>query len=386
MQYTVEQILRLAKRYNNTKRLYSLVNPIQGKHVPSRASEALEMMRCLGEKLAARYPAARLVIGFAETATAIGAAVADCFGEDCVYIHTTREKIEQVSLWVNFLEEHSHATDQNLCGDFLSQWLERTPQVIIIDDELSTGKTVINMVNQLRRQFPQAQGKTMVAASLINRLSEENLSRFAQAGIVSECLLKLSDEDYTKRVADYEIEEAEDFRQYAGTAAVERRRIPGGLPNPRTGLLAREYTRKCEEAAAQICSAIGHRFAENEKVLVLGTEECMYPALILGRAIEKQGLASPVISYATTRSPIGICSQKGYPVHNGAKLGSLYEEERITYLYNLDQYGQVIIVSDSGEKNPQGLKNLAEALNHYGCKNLLYWEGKSSAGEVENHV
>ena len=64
MQYTVEQILRLAKRYNNTKRLYSLVNPIQGKHVPSRASEALEMMRCLGEKLAARYPAARLVIGF----------------------------------------------------------------------------------------------------------------------------------------------------------------------------------------------------------------------------------------------------------------------------------------------------------------------------------
>lgn len=44
----------------------------------------------MGQLLAGKHPEARLIIGFAETATAVGAAVAGC-SEDCIYLTTTRE-------------------------------------------------------------------------------------------------------------------------------------------------------------------------------------------------------------------------------------------------------------------------------------------------------
>ena len=78
--YTAADTLRIAKRYNNPKRSYLLVNPLQAKHIPVSPAAALEMMGALGNQVAAKYPEARLVIGFAETATAIGAAVAARLG------------------------------------------------------------------------------------------------------------------------------------------------------------------------------------------------------------------------------------------------------------------------------------------------------------------
>ena len=89
--YTEADVLLLAKRWQNSKRSYLLVNPLQAKHCPSDPGQALAMMRSLGRQVAEHYPQARLVIGFAETATAIGATLASCLGPDCWYIQTTRE-------------------------------------------------------------------------------------------------------------------------------------------------------------------------------------------------------------------------------------------------------------------------------------------------------
>ena len=80
--YSQNDLLRVAKRVRNAKRSYLLVNPLQGKHIPVSPARSLEMMNTLGGRLAEAYPGARLVIGFAETATAIGAAVASRFPGD----------------------------------------------------------------------------------------------------------------------------------------------------------------------------------------------------------------------------------------------------------------------------------------------------------------
>ena len=104
--YTKETTLRVAKRYRNAKRAYLLVNPLQAKHMPVSPTEALTMMRTLGEGLQQEFPGARLVLGFAETATALGAAVASRLGPDCAFLSTTREAGEGPG-WVRFLEEHS---------------------------------------------------------------------------------------------------------------------------------------------------------------------------------------------------------------------------------------------------------------------------------------
>lgn len=116
--YTAADTLRIAKRYNNPKRSYLLVNPLQAKHIPVSPAAALEMMGALGDQVAAKYPEARLVIGFAETATAIGAAVAARLGPDCLYVHTTREALD--GDWILFREEHSHAAEHRLCADQLA--------------------------------------------------------------------------------------------------------------------------------------------------------------------------------------------------------------------------------------------------------------------------
>lgn len=88
-----KEIFRLAKRYANKKRSYLLVNPWQAKHMPVSPTDALLMMNDLGCLTAQKYPSARLVIGFAETATAVGAIVAANLADDCFYVHTTRESL-----------------------------------------------------------------------------------------------------------------------------------------------------------------------------------------------------------------------------------------------------------------------------------------------------
>lgn len=387
MQYTSKDLMRLAKRYNNSKRPYLLVNPLQGKHLPVSPGASLDMMGGLGEKLAARYPGTRLVVGFAETATAIGAVVASCFGDRCRYLHTTREEGEGVERWVDFQEEHSHATEQKLCGDRLAQWLEETPQVVFVDDELSTGKTLQNIVDQLRRQFPQMEGKKVVAASVLNRLSKEDDARLKAAGIDSCCLQKLPNEDYEKAVGQYQVQPAKNRQGEKGPlAAIEEFAAQGpghrgeicrspqekGFPDPRTGVMAGCYRSACQELAAEVLPWAEGRISGDGRVLVLGTEECMYPALILGKAIEGAGAASLVRCHATTRSPIGISAQDGYPIRSGEKIHSFYEEGRETYLYNLGRYDLAIVVSDGAKDGGKGLVDVARAVFRHGCGTLLY--------------
>ena len=90
--YSENQVIKIAKRYNNSKRKYLLVDPFQAKHIPVSPCAALDLMNALGKTVQEKYPEAFLVIGFAETATAISSAVAENF-KDCFYIQTTRENI-----------------------------------------------------------------------------------------------------------------------------------------------------------------------------------------------------------------------------------------------------------------------------------------------------
>lgn len=375
MEYTPETLLRLTKRWNNPKRPYLLVNPLQGKHIPASPAASWAMMERLGRRLAERYPDTKLVVGFAETATAVAAAAAGCFGEGCVYIHTTRENIPSVESWVMFQEEHSHAVEQKLCGDRLAGWLRDTPQLLVIDDELSTGKTIINITNSLRERYPELEGKRVVAASLLNRLSPENTARFTDAGIESEYLVKLPEADYAAAVEHYSIEPAEDLRG-AENAPVEIESVcvDGRLPDPRVGVAALEYADACGAFARNALAGLRERLPAGGEVLVLGTEECMYPALVLGKAVEELGVAGSVSWYATTRSPIGICREPGYPVTEGYKVRSFYADDRETFLYNMRRYDLVVVLSDG--EYADGLRDVAKAVYRHGCRKLVCVRGE----------
>lgn len=368
--YTAAETLRLAKRANNPKRNYLLVNPLQGKHLPVSPRASLEMMQTLGTQLAEEFPDTALVAGFAETATAIGAMAASCFKRnDCVYIHTTREPLPEGSA-VFFREEHSHAVEQALYCREMESWLACTNTVIFIDDELSTGRTLINIVEQLAGKFPAFRKKKLVAASILNRLTPENEARLEAAGIISRCLVKLPDTDYTRAAARFSVTGAVEPE----AVPLEWQRIPVSFCNPRLGVLAFDYLDVCRRKAENLLPRFQEELNPAGKILVLGTEECMFPALVLGAVLEHKGGFSHIRCHATTRSPIGVSREEGYPIRDGWRLKSLYNENRETFIYNLERYDAVIAVSDgSGEA---GLRSLSMALNSCagnGCK--LYFVG-----------
>lgn len=367
--YTKETTLRVAKRYRNAKRAYLLVNPLQAKHMPVSPTEALTMMRTLGEGLQQEFPGARLVLGFAETATALGAAVASRVGPDCAFLTTTREAGEGPG-WVRFLEEHSHAAEQKLWGGDLDALLQETDTVLFVDDEISTGKTLRNMVAQLTRCWPALGEKTLVAASLLNRVTPEQEEALADAGITCRCLVRLPQEDHTAQVADWTVTEAPPA--VPQNLSFRQETLPGeGLLDPRKTLRIGAYDRSCQAVAEVMLSHTLGPVESLGKTLVLGTEECMYPALRLGEKLERLG--AEVCCHATTRSPIGLCDAPGYPIRSGWKLPSFYEEERTTYVYDLKEYDTVIVLSDTKKTDLRAIQALASVLT---CKQLIYTQGE----------
>ena len=367
--YTKETTLRVAKRYRNAKRAYLLVNPLQAKHMPVSPTEALTMMRTLGEGLRQEFPGARLVLGFAETATALGAAVASRLGPDCAFLTTTREAGEGPG-WVRFLEEHSHAAEQKLWGGDLDALLQETDTVLFVDDEISTGKTLRNMVAQLTRRWPALGEKTLVAASLLNRVTPEQEEALDDAGITCRCLVRLPQEDHTAQVADWTVTEAPPA--VPQNLSFRQETLPGeGLLDPRKTLRIGAYDRSCQALAEAMLSRALGPVETLGKTLVLGTEECMYPALILGEKLERLG--AEACCHATTRSPIGLCDAPGYPIRSGWKLPSFYEEERTTYVYDLKEYDTVIVLSDTKKTDLRAIQALASVLT---CKHLIYTQGE----------
>lgn len=370
--YQENDILRIAKRINNNKRPYLLVNPLQAKHIPVAPSKALQMMTSLGELVAEKYSNAKLVIGFAETATAIGAVVAKTISDECIYIHTTREIVRDANDYVLFSEEHSHATEQKIVADDLNSFFSETETIVLVDDEFSTGKTLINMVNRLRVCYPAIVGKKIVAASIINRLSDDNLQRWQDEGIECIWLLKLKDIDYSSAVRSIDVVPASwrlnenDYPNFSDSMLTK------SFPDPRVGISISDYYAFCigkVDLIKRNCDLQG------KNVLILGTEECMLPALLIGKTIEDEKEVNSIKCHATTRSPIGISNLPGYPIKSGFRIHSFYDRQRETFLYNLHSYDIAVIISDAKGDYNRGLFELSMILKDFGCQKILCLAG-----------
>ena len=94
----------------NKKRGFLFVSKVLGKHIPTKPSDMekvyLNLAKILKPKLNNKPT---VVIGFAETATAIGHGVYEKLNiKDSFYIHSTRFKTSKEVL-LNFYEAHCHA-------------------------------------------------------------------------------------------------------------------------------------------------------------------------------------------------------------------------------------------------------------------------------------
>ena len=147
----IEDFLEIAVR-NISKRRFLFVSKLLGKHLPCKPED----MDNLGKLIVEAYNRKRnsssgVVISFAETGTAIGHSVFDYIEGDYEFIHTTREKIDNLST-LDFLEEHSHATNHNIYIDNLHN-LKYGEEIILVDDEITTAKTCINLIRKIHPTY-----------------------------------------------------------------------------------------------------------------------------------------------------------------------------------------------------------------------------------------
>lgn len=340
MEYTESDLVKIAKRENNTKRNYLVVDPLQGKHIPVQPSKALTLFSSLADTFRKKYQNEKLLlVGFAETATAIGAQAAITAGTK--YIQTTREVISGVE-YLFFSEEHSHATEQKLIKDDIDQIAGKVDRIVFIEDEVTTGNTILNIINILEKQYD---GRFLYAvASILNGMDAEHMEIYKNRGIDLHYLVKTDHSKYARKADEY----TGNGQYYdcidQSTDAYMTVNIPDKM-DARRLVDAFSYEQACEILWNSLKKKTGH--ITGRKILVIGTEEFMFPALYVGRELEKEG--NEVLCHSTTRSPIAVSMEKEYPLHCRYELKSLYDVHRKTFLYDIGEYDHVFVITDSPE-------------------------------------
>ena len=308
-----DELISVCKRENNSKRDFIFVNRYQGKHVPARPQNILQLFETLRITISkdSRWNRKEniCVIGFAETATAISHYIADNIpNKDCYYLQTTREKSNE-PLLVEFKEEHSHATEQALYGDL--QKLRNCDRILFIDDELSTGKTILNFIAELEK----IKNFKYSVASFLNLQSKENRKIFEEKNIDTYALIRGEIKDINKKIDVEVLPDIEDL------------------------------------------STITNEYYHPKRNLVIGSEEDMYNGILKAATLEKSDKNKKEYYFqASTRSPICSSEAEDYVLYNRIKFISAKDANRIVYLYNLRQYDRIIVMANQSEEQSKDMK------------------------------
>lgn len=136
--------------------------------VPGGRARRRVRPRATGEELLGDDAAAdAVVLGYAETATGLGHSVADGLGL-APYLHSTRRPVPGVAQAGGFEEAHSHATSHLLLPED-PRLLAGSGPLVLVDDEFSTGNTVLNTIRDLHARHPRGH---YVVVALVDMRSE----------------------------------------------------------------------------------------------------------------------------------------------------------------------------------------------------------------------
>lgn len=340
----LRDMLGLALR-RNPKRAHLLVSNVLGKHVPQRPSVVYGAGFELGERVRALLgdsEAARaVVLGYAETATGLGHAVADGLGS-APYLHSTRRPVAGVARAGGFEESHSHATSHLLLPEdgalLAGPGSDGAPApLVLVDDEFSTGNTVLNTMRMLHELYPR---ERYVVVALVDMRSERDRGRLdefaAETGARVDLVARgagtvgLPDGVLERGRALVAAQEAEQEARESGRAAPESGRPPvepatacariplgwpAGVPDGGRHGFTPAHRALLEPALPGMAARIAEALGDARRVLVLGFEELMYAPLRLGTALE--ALTDADVRYSTTtRSPVLAVDDPGYAIRS----------------------------------------------------------------------
>lgn len=353
--FPLDELCGFAAR-DNRRRGFLFVSKVLGKHWPATPSR----MRQIHEHLAAQLELGDgpwLVLAMAETATGLGQGVFEALLErrpdaEALFIHSTRYRLAGRS-FLAFEEPHCHAPDQFLYEPLRADYLQRfetARDLILVDDEISTGTTLCNLVAAYRARNPQLERVHFVA--ITNFSGADCAERFAvRLGLPVQCVAALEG-DFSFQPADLP------QRPPAPAAVGDNRRRPDQLA---TQLGRFGIDRRLRIPPADI-ARLAAGLAPGAAILVLGTGEFMHAAFRVGLELESLGFAVAVQS--TTRSPILL----GAEIGQRFVFADNYGEGIPNYLYNVesDAYARIVVCHET----PRG--SLGDLLQQLGPDSLTY--------------
>jgi hypothetical protein len=325
-----DELCRFALR-NNARRRFLFVSRVLGRHLPTRPAALRRVAMKLAEKLQTGLPAGPCIFfGMAETATTLGQAVFSAWvslGGNGLYIDGTRRRTGGPVAF-SFSEDHSHATahlihqpdaatdPQNLFGTAVN--------VVIVDDEATTGRTAANLTNAYARWRGQPLESFHRSLAVLLRWQPADPSPAGFNQIISLAGGKFKFSATSKLPADTPVSATADPATFAPRGSRHGTAFPqnSNWPVPERSL---------------------------EKVLVIGNGEFGYIPLHYAERLEEAG--HRVWVQATTRSPILLGGAIGHIRSFPALTGADHTE----YLYNVPDehpYDRVILCLEDAPPPP----------------------------------
>lgn len=294
-----------------------------------------------------------LFIGFAETATALGHSMFQCF-QNAKYVHTTRESIPNLESVITFEEEHSHATSHRCYVD--ESFFQNSNPIVLVDDEMTTGKTALNIIRSIQNKFPREE---YIIASLLDWRSNTNRRQFKQ--LEEELQIKIhvisllegsihtTGQPLNISKTDIQIEETKlNFKKHTLTCPTLSYTSNYIKYTGRFGISA--YEQKHIHSFAQEAGRTLNRERIGKRTLCLGTGEFMYIPMKIAAEMGEN-----ILYQSTTRSPIHpVSNDVNYAIHNHFSYPSPEDSTITNYFYNISPHDYdevfVFIERDLGEE------------------------------------
>jgi hypothetical protein len=295
----LDDLLGFAARAN-PRRPFLFVSKVLGRHIPCRPSLMRETYRLLAQDLA-NAPGPLWIIGMAETATGLAAGVADTLARehgraDVSFHHTTRMPLNLKPL-AEFCESHSHARSHLLYRPH--SWLEgafrHTRTLVIVDDEISTGRTLAELVERTLPSMPLVERVAIVTlANWLDPASRQGIEdRVRRDGSA------IATSWHTLLAGTFAFEPDADFR-------------PGTLPTNAEAAGEPQWAREdlgrrgiaVPRGGVPIPAIDLDRLELNRPVAVVGTGECAFQPFLLAESLELTGYTATV--QCTSRSPVQV--------------------------------------------------------------------------------
>lgn len=308
------------------------------------------------------------VIGFAETATALGHAFFNAFSANATYIHTTREKIQERASSIAFEEEHSHATSHRLYAP--EGFFDEAAQIVLVDDEMSTGKTNLNIIAELAAYYPHIKRYTVVSIlDWRNEAERAAYETFANEHHITLNVVTLMagemavegafyDEEVVPEAPVYDVKEATiSEKAFVEVLPLTSQSEDGSVCTKGYAYETGRFGLTAEENVQFLAQLAKRSLPKRGKTLVVGTGECMFLPMMLGL-----NLGEDVYTQSTTRSPIFVDEQS--VIYEKYRFGSLENAGVPNFLYSVSKgnFEQIIIVVER-IADQQGLDMLIAQLS-----------------------